>query len=509
MRIWFFVAICCLSSVRAHAASPILIVDNQLIASPASARASAAQLVSSRDGEVFMTWTEPLSNGASIHLSRFDPTARRWSAAAQIAADDLLVVNGFSTPQIAAGPAGKLAALWYLKNPDQENAPHPTYHAVVSQSRDRGATWSKPEPLTAASAANEFASLCFLSDGRVLAAWLDGRKKMAGTHAHRTHAADAGEQSLYARILFSDTEEQLVDARVCDCCSTALTAFPDGTALLIYRGRSGDEIRDIKKTRFAGKWSEPAALSQEHWKISGCPVNGPALASAGARVVAAWYTAAEGSPRVSASVSNSAGEPFLIPAWIDDGKPVGQVGAAMLADGTAFVTWIETGAKPDEAFVMLRRITPDGALSVPVRVGNVANSRKTGVPRITVLKPRTDSPAQLMIAYTLVTGDSSQLVTRLITPAAPEPERNPCATCPPEETRGYPVHGVVRSVDKQNGTARVKHDDIPGLMPAMTMRFHLSAEDLAKLSPEQEFYGRIEERDDEWWLFAIRTPGTR
>ena len=42
-----------------------------------------------------------------------------------------------------------------------------------------------------------------------------------------------------------------------------------------------------------------------------------------------------------------------------------------------------------------------------------------------------------------------------------------------ERSQTYPVRGTVISTDPANGEVLLKHDDIPGLMPAMTMPYHL------------------------------------
>ena len=50
--------------------------------------------------------------------------------------------------------------------------------------------------------------------------------------------------------------------------------------------------------------------------------------------------------------------------------------------------------------------------------------------------------------------------------------------------RVYEGHGVVHEVDVVNGQAVIEHDEIPGLMSAMTMRFDVpDPAVLARISP--------------------------
>ena len=71
--------------------------------------------------------------------------------------------------------------------------------------------------------------------------------------------------------------ETLVDARVCECCPTAAAVTSEGV-IAAFRNRAEGEIRDIYVSRLdaaSGKWSEPAAVHNDNWKMPACPVNGP------------------------------------------------------------------------------------------------------------------------------------------------------------------------------------------------------------------------------------------
>lgn len=498
------------SGITAWANSPLLIVDNQLIASPALPGSAASQLTTGASGDVYLSWIETApSDRKLLRVSSFDATTKRWSPPSTVVEHSDLILNASSTPQIAVNGKGELVVAWYLINDDSRAEAHPTYHGMVSRSSDQGKTWSTPIRLTQESVVNEFLSLTALSDGRFLAVWLDGRERHGAAHGHaHDHAAPSDQsQTLRSRILFSDAPDMLVDPRVCDCCPTSVTGFADGSALVVYRDRLKDEIRDISSARFQnGAWSAPKRLSHDDWKIAGCPVNGPALSSSGTRVSAAWFTAANGEARVFSSASSTAGELFFAPARIDDGKPAGYVDVVQARDGTRFVSWVEsTGDSTAEGKIELRRISADQSLSVPVELAKISRKRLSGIPRLTVLKDADGVSTQLMLAYTEMSGDISHLATRLLTIAAPEPNRSPCASCPPEEERGSPVHGYIRSVDTMSGRVSLKHDDIPGVMPAMTMKFRVVPDELTKLAPNTEIFGRIERREDGWWLFGIRT----
>ena len=138
-----------------------------------------------------------------------------------------------------------------------------------------------------------------------------------------------------------DTE---IDARVCDCCQTAVAMTPRGP-LLVYRGRTEDEVRDILATRLdGGQWRAPAPVHADGWIMPACPVNGPDVAAQGEAVVVGWYTEAAGEPEVRLAASADAGDAFAAPVTLDRGPQVlGRVAMAMDAR-QAWVLWVREEA---------------------------------------------------------------------------------------------------------------------------------------------------------------------
>ena len=75
--------------------------------------------------------------------------------------------------------------------------------------------------------------------------------------------------------------------------------------------------------------------------------------------------------------------------------------------------------------------------------------------------------------------------------------------------RVYDAHGVVQDVSREHGQVVIAHDDIPGLMPAMTMSFDVpDASLLSKLSPGQEIDFRVEADGSSYRVIAARPTGS-
>lgn len=178
--------------------------------------------------------------------------------------------------------------------------------------------------------------------------------------------------------------EQVVDDRVCDCCSTAAAMTADGPAA-VFRDRTTDEVRDpwIAR-RTAGSWSPSRAVHADGWNIPGCPVNGPAIAAVGREVVVAWYTLAERRPTVRIAFSADAGTTFERAIEVDAPRgaraPIGRVDVVIDRPGAAVVSWI--AAEQDDGRLLVRRIARDGRNGAELELTAIAASRSGGFPRI-------------------------------------------------------------------------------------------------------------------------------
>jgi hypothetical protein len=463
--------------------------------SPASRGALGASLAKAPEGTLWFSWVEPeMGDARALRFSTFDLAAKKWSPARTVVRGPELVATSAEFPSLAIGPNGRVTAVW------------PSGHgtAFFSQSSNRGLDWSVPAPLTRESESVEKISVVALPDGRVMAAWLDGRSAKTGGKL----------EQLFARFLGAAEPDHLVDPSVCDCCPTALTAFPDGTVLLAYRGRTPEEIRDILVASYLeGQWDPRRANTHDHWKIAGCPVNGPRLASDGPRVAKAWFTGADSEPRVLVATSPDAGGIYTRAVRADLGHPLGRVDTVLLRDGTQLVTWLENTVDKNgraTGALYLRRYGPGGNTQPPVRLAVFDDARSAGTPRLALAKDFDTTPAQLLVTFNQPAAPAG-VRTLLVTMPEEESlaeEDSHCACAPRgEELRGSAVRGQVLVASTEHGTVRVRHGSIPGLLRAGERDFRIAPDALATLKPAAEILGRIEQRDGVWWLFDVRLLG--
>jgi len=201
--------------------------------------------------------------------------------------------------------------------------------------------------------------------------------------ADDTHDHGSGAMTLRAGLLDAEgtvLQSYLIDDRVCECCPTAGVQTGDGL-LIAYRDRTEDNIRNISLARYDDDgWSEPYTLSNDGWRLDGCPVNGPSLATDGDTVVASWFTAAENEPRVYASFSDDGGRTFGAPLVMDDERPNGQVSTVLLSGDQALIGW---HARTDGGNAyMMRRVAPAGADGLARVVVHDMPAVRAGIPRL-------------------------------------------------------------------------------------------------------------------------------
>ncbi|MCC5023117.1 MAG: copper-binding protein [Candidatus Synoicihabitans palmerolidicus] len=448
-------------------------------------------IASAYDGSLYVSWIEPLANNAghTLRLAQFDHEADSWAAPRTVAAGADWFINGADTPPGSAGLRGKVVATWYVKDPSGGHA----YHAVYATSEDHGQTWSPPAPITSESTVTEFVSIAPLSNGEWLTIWLDGR----------AHATD-GPIQLRSRLLGSDETDTLIDDRVCDCCNIAPLVLPNGAILIAYRDRSDDETRDFAFQRYSrGTWSPAKAPPADGWQIAVCPVNGAHLSRRGAHVVAAWFASADDNPKVMTARSNNIGNSWNLAGQVSDPaiKPLGRVASAVTRDGSQWISWVEVTGD-----LALRRLGSDGVMPAIDRLPLPADNALPGPharPRLTLLDNRSDTPARLLIARP----ESHGIATYIATLPLDEGAAVDDCGCGPSEaaTRGHALRGQIKSILTDRNALVVAHEEIPGVMKAMTMRFQVDPRVLPLVAADQQIMARMERREDgKWWLFNIR-----
>lgn len=359
---------------------------------PATGDAAQPDLVLSASGDLLLSWVEPLDGGGHrLQLARRNAAAKdaAWRTSTIASGADWFV-NWADTPHVWTLPDGSLWAHWLRKTgPGRMD-----YGIDLARSSDDGASWSAPRMVNLPDRPSDhgFVSFWTHGDARLGIAWLDSRQKSATpptTHGHDAasddHGHGGGPMMLRGGVFDAEVTplaDWPLDTSTCDCCPTA-SAMTSRGPVVVYRGRSAEEIRDIRIVRLEdGIWSTPRSVHDDGWKIAGCPVNGPAVAARGDDVWVAWYTEAEGQPSVRIAMSQDAGATFSVPLRIAEGADVmGRVALAATPEHV-LVSWLQEHRDTGQS-LHVARLDPSLQRFDTLQVATLqARGRASGNPRL-------------------------------------------------------------------------------------------------------------------------------
>lgn len=375
--------------------STLLSAELQPLPSPAGAGSLAPTWTALSDGRAVLSWLERVEPEHAFRFAVFDGEA--FGTVGEIARGGDWFVNWADKPGLFELGDGAWLAHWLVKSGPGTYA----YDVVMAVSTDQGRTWSAPFSPHDDGTQTEhgFVSHFPQAGDRAGVVWLDGRETAGGHNGesrdpHHHH----GPGAMTLRTATVDAAGRIVapallDERVCDCCQTA-SAVTDAGPVVIYRGRSADEIRDIRVVRrLPDGWTDPVRIHEDDWRIEACPVNGPALIARGQDLVAAWFTlGAEGIPRVELARSQDAGASFTHLTTLGRGVALGRVDLAWWGDGFV-VSWLDQvdGA----AQLQLARFDQDAALTEQRELTTLDAGRVGGFPKLVNLNGR-----RLLVTWT-------------------------------------------------------------------------------------------------------------
>lgn len=304
-------------------------------------------------------------------------------------ATDDVDARGETGPFLEILPGGAMVAVYAVALPG-------TWKGEIRAQRslDSGATWSVPVRVNDDGRAgpNSLVSTGLDASGRLLVAWLDGR---AGKQGLRFASSRDG-------VRFGSNAT--ADSATCECCGTAVAADESGRFWIAYRDLQGKDLRNIAVVSGepgSTSVSPPATVSDDGWRLDGCPDSGPRLAAAGGQLWVAWFTGA--GRGVFAASSSDGGRHFSprieVASAAGGAASVNHPDIARLPDGRLLAMY-ESRAEGGVPALFARTLDPrTRALGAPFRL----ESDATGG-RIVAGK------ARAALAFTARTGNGTEAV---------------------------------------------------------------------------------------------------
>jgi hypothetical protein len=358
-----------------------------------------------------VTWIQKTGTSHELWFAELDLAGTEMRRG-RIARGRDWLVNWADFPSLAVLDNGDWVTFWL-----EQSAKLPyAYDIKLTRSTDRGRRWSRPVSPHTDRTATQHGFVSLLPDGadRVLVIWLDGRRVAelpASADSAHEHDEEAAPMTLRTAVLNRAgrlSGDSLLDDSTCSCCQTDAARWM-GRVLVAYRDRTADEVRDIAVTArgIDGQWSKPRILHADNWRIEGCPVNGPALAVNGPKLLAVWPTLQEDKMIVR----------YQLREWdqpatthmLETGERVrGRVDAAPWREGF-LLSWL--GGEQDGSGPRIGFLNDQGQLASVQRVSATSTSRSAGFLRMASLGERA------LLAWTAAAGEQSSVVQLvLLTP---------------------------------------------------------------------------------------------
>jgi len=321
-------------------------------------------------GHLWLTWTQ---NGY-VYVARSEDGGASFAASAKVAPKPLdIEKNGENRPKIAVSPDGSLYVAFTVKGEQK-------YSGIVyfSRSTDGGKVFSPPVVITDEDkpVSQSFETLNVGADGRIHISWIDKRdreaakqqqKKYAGSAIYYAYSDDGG-KSFSANIKLADHS--------CECCRITMAIDGAGSPVIAWRHVFEGNIRDhaLMKLNADGSPGRLTRVSEDLWKLDGCPHHGPALAIGDNGVLhIVWFTDGAARKGLFYAHSEDGGNAFSAPYGFGNRSNRAARPHVLAAGGKTFVAWKEFTGETGEIFVM--ESGDDGRTwSKPLRISTTADT---------------------------------------------------------------------------------------------------------------------------------------
>lgn len=154
-----------------------------------------------------------------------------------------------------------------------------------ARSIDAGKSFEKPAIVhqDRAEITHAFNALSVSPEGKITVVWIDKRDSVLAKAAGKKYDGAAIYYAVSNNKGLSFTPEQKLADSSCECCRIATTNKPDGTTVALWRHvfEGGKRDHMIAELPQGNDKPNPQRATFGHWKIDGCPHQGPAVATAG------------------------------------------------------------------------------------------------------------------------------------------------------------------------------------------------------------------------------------
>lgn len=366
-------------------AAPVLHAQ-QLTTLAVDGRTSANPTVAVDGAFVAVVWSAATVSSMDIFAAVSRDGGATFSAPVQVnAVAGEARVSGEEPPRVAlvsrTGALPEIVVVWTARAGQN-------WKLLTARSTDGGRAFSAATavPGSAGDGSRGWQSLAVDALGRVSVLWLDHRGTVVADSMHKHTMAAGGTSASTSPMPKADPTERAglsalyfaplngskatsITKSPCYCCKTAMVA--DGDNLFaVWRHVFPGGHRDIAFTRSSDRgrtFFAPTRVSDDRWKLDGCPDNGPSLAvDRTHRVHVAWPTPADGKTMSDMALFYAVsrdGKTFGPRTRIPTRGPAQHVQLAIGTDGSPVLAWDEIVDGTRRLGLARANVNPAGAVS--------------------------------------------------------------------------------------------------------------------------------------------------
>ncbi len=403
---------------HAHQAPPLANMMQPVRISAESVDAAEPGLAAASDGTAYIVWIEHGANKqADVLVARLDREGLTTASPVRVnpQAGEAKGWRG-DPPTIAVAPDKTVYVGWTARDKGHATT------LYLSASRDAGRSFEAPVKVNddAKPASHGMHSLAVAADNRVYVAWLDERnvapqpEHLPGANQKTMQHAEPNSEVFFARSADGGrtfSANQRLAGEACPCCKTALVVGPSNRVYASWRQVLPGDFRHIAvaSSPDGGQtFAQPQVISDDNWKITGCPVSGPALAVArDGALRAVWYTAGEsGSAGLYWTESRDGGRTFSARKLLAVGQVRGNPSLLLDDKNNLLAVWESDEEK--EPRILSAHLNADGAATT----GSTPLADKAELPAIA------SGGEQLFVGYIVSSKEQRSIWITRAKPAA-------------------------------------------------------------------------------------------
>lgn len=273
---------------------------------PSLTCAQAPSAIFDQQGKLWLAW----AFGGHIYIQHSNNQGKTYSQPQSInAVPENIAARAENRPKIQLDDNGNIYISW-----TQSLKKRYTGNIRFSRSLDEGKTFSAPITINddQQQISHRFDSLAVTNDGRIFISWLDKRDAEIAKQKQQPYLGGALYYTYSSNLGKTFSKNLKLSDNSCVCCRIAMTLDKNNLPIIAWRDIYGDNIRDHSLISFNNPLhAKPKQrLSNEQWKIDGCPHHGPSIGvDSGNSVHASWFNDVDG-PHVLFYANNRTKEGF-------------------------------------------------------------------------------------------------------------------------------------------------------------------------------------------------------